>query len=478
MTAIRVLRNVLLAGVCAMATACGGEDGTPPDEASVDKDAPPPTSSPEPGSPAVSVRGNERLGWDQQDLNLSRLSAYTFTIYVDGRGSRASDVQCSARAIGATCSARLPAMSAGTHTLELTTALDGRESGRSFSIVVRVGSGLLVPDGALVPSSNGVGADAPVACTEAKGCVGIRPLVQSREILGAPVALPDGRILFVEGEARVRVLTPQGVLEEPAFVVSRPGVRVVDLAVDPRYLENRTLYLLIVETEGGRSAVSVSRVRDVGNRLGEEAVVVPGISVASDMGPRLAVDRLSRIYLALPSEGRGGTGSVLRFTADGRVPWDTGQSSPSFGSGPAHPRALAFDGSENTLWVAGASATGPGTLTAFSLAPPTPGAAVQVRAVSTGDADVDVAALSKFGEAADGDGFLFVDESGGLWSGWPGQSRDAVLLRPVDAWIGTALRVSAAPVGALVVARVDREQAGLPAYAIHLVTRTASTAAR
>src|SRR5881227_3460981 len=83
-------------------------------------------SNPTPPAPNVpsgggTITGNERLGWDQRASDSGELATYRYAIFVDGTRSELSQVSCDAlqAADGFPCSAPLPRMSAGAHTLEL-----------------------------------------------------------------------------------------------------------------------------------------------------------------------------------------------------------------------------------------------------------------------------------------------------------------------------------------------------------------------
>src|SRR5262249_22695593 len=114
---------------------CGDSNSTTP---------PPPTVPP--GD--ATITGNERLGWDQRAPDNGELASYRYAIFVDGTRSELSGVSCDTlqAANGFPCSAPLPRLSSGTHTLELATFIvDGTtllESARSSSLRVVVAGAL------------------------------------------------------------------------------------------------------------------------------------------------------------------------------------------------------------------------------------------------------------------------------------------------------------------------------------------------
>jgi hypothetical protein len=99
------------------------------------------------GSPAApggteTITGVERFGWDQPAADAGEIASIRYALYVDDLRSEAVDVSCGAGQPSGrfVCTARLPEMSSGAHTLQVAAfVIDGgatRESTRSA--VVRV----------------------------------------------------------------------------------------------------------------------------------------------------------------------------------------------------------------------------------------------------------------------------------------------------------------------------------------------------
>ena len=94
-----------------------------------------------PGS-GETITGNERFGWEQPAADAGELATFRYALYVDDARSEAAEVSCDAAASGGRfpCTSRLPAMAAGTHTLQVAAfVVDGgvvRESARSASVRV------------------------------------------------------------------------------------------------------------------------------------------------------------------------------------------------------------------------------------------------------------------------------------------------------------------------------------------------------
>lgn len=94
-------------------------------------------------TPPGNVTGAERLGWTQTAADSRELSIFHYAIYIDGTRAELAGASCQPPASRSSgdfdCIAPLPAMSAGTHTLELITFIvDGNviESPRSAPLLV------------------------------------------------------------------------------------------------------------------------------------------------------------------------------------------------------------------------------------------------------------------------------------------------------------------------------------------------------
>lgn len=128
----------LVCSWCLIAGACGGSSPTSPSS---------PSGGTNPGQ-VITLRGGERLAWDQPGDSPQAVRAYTFLLWVDNAAAQLVDTRCTDNrsAAGYECSGRLPSMAGGRHTLELSAVLNGRESGRSAPLSVMMGTGSLTQD--------------------------------------------------------------------------------------------------------------------------------------------------------------------------------------------------------------------------------------------------------------------------------------------------------------------------------------------
>ena len=114
--------------------------------------------------------------------------------------------------------------------------------------------------------------------------------------------LPDGRILVTERPGRLRVVSPTGRVSEPLGGVPRVHAQgqggLLDVAVDPKFTENRLIYISYAEPGEGGAGTAVAR-----GRLGE-----------ADL------EDVQVIYRQQPKvEGNSHFGSRLVFANDGTL---------------------------------------------------------------------------------------------------------------------------------------------------------------
>jgi glucose/arabinose dehydrogenase len=322
------------------------------------------TPIPDPVSSAAFVRvsGSERLAWDQFVSSPDEWKALRLVIYVDGVPTLVRDFTCGS--IGGPvlrCTTRLPAMSPGRHTIELSTYVErhGRrlDSGRSDSLFVERGSYSDVPRTAV--------GERHLVTT---GDVELQPSVvlAGLEDPTALVALPDGRLLVAERQGRVRVVRDGALLPEPAVVLAGvvlgDGRGLLALALDREFARTGAVYAAYTSGAGLRLA----RLRMFGDALTSHATLLEDLPVASArpaVALTAAVD--GTLHLALDDEGnpaRAGdfgsySGKVLRVNGDGTTPSDQPSRSPVFFAGVHRPTAIAADG-DGHVWVAEANVQG------------------------------------------------------------------------------------------------------------------------
>jgi glucose/arabinose dehydrogenase len=150
--------------------------------------------------------------------------------------------------------------------------------------------------------------------------------------------LPDGRMLVTERAGRLRVVGADGkLLQRP--VGGLPEIAeygqggLLDIALHPRYEQNRLVYLSFAGRGPGGVSTEVGRGTLSGDRLeGFEIIFrqLPKSHAGQHFGSRLVFDREGFLYITLGDRGDreraqkhdDHAGSVIRLHDDGRVPKD------------------------------------------------------------------------------------------------------------------------------------------------------------
>ncbi len=331
------------------------DDGPPPDGPSPDE---PPREEPAP-PPEFTVRGGERLAWDQAVATYDEVTGLAFHIYVDSVPRALDGVSCSpvVGASGVACHAPLPPLSPGVHTLWMSALSPepGRYEGPPSSpIVVRVVS----PDEGVA----GLSAQSPSPRLAPAEPAAVPPLVLA-DGLDDPTdlaALPDGSVLIAERAGRIRWFREgEGLRTVDAHVpdlVTGEGRGLLSLAADHDFATTGALFALYTTDTGLRAARFVL----ADGVLGQRAIVVddlPAAAVQPRARLRMAPDRT--LYLALDHGGAPDraddlgsfSGKVLRINQDGTTPADQPAGPPVHLAGVHGPTGLAWVGRPQTLWV-------------------------------------------------------------------------------------------------------------------------------
>ncbi|MDH3639629.1 MAG: PQQ-dependent sugar dehydrogenase [Gammaproteobacteria bacterium] len=151
------------------------------------------------------------------------------------------------------------------------------------------------------------------------------------------VFLPDGRMLVTERAGRLRIinkskLDPTPVSGLPDITASGQG-GLLDVALHPRFTDNRWVYLSYAASTDGGVGTEVARGRLSGSRLtGVEVIfrALPKSSGGRHFGSRLLFDPDGRLYITLGDRGDrrraqnlgDHAGSIIRLRDDGAVPDD------------------------------------------------------------------------------------------------------------------------------------------------------------
>ncbi|WP_313616572.1 PQQ-dependent sugar dehydrogenase [Agrobacterium sp.] len=186
-------------------------------------------------------------------------------------------------------------------------------------------------------------------------------------------ALPDGAYIVTERAGRMRIVkdsklsAPLGGL--PAISAGGQG-GLLDIALDPQFDSNRTLYFTASITgDGGRgTAVFRAQLAEDGSRLeGTERIFAMNkfTGTGQHFGSRLAISTDGKLFFGIGDRGNGEraqdpddhAGSILRIEKDGKIPSDNPYGAGGEGAteiwsiGHRNPQGLAFDSKDGTLFT-------------------------------------------------------------------------------------------------------------------------------
>src|SRR5262245_6793774 len=314
----RMRGALLIILICLSVSACGGSK---------------PPQSPSSDSPSgeMKVTGRERIHWNQRAADTLELSTFRYAVYIDGVRSELTGVSCGSTkgSDGFECSAPLPRLTIGSHTLEMATFIetDGiYESDRTAPLRLSF-AGLT---------------SLPVQVVE-QVQLSLQLITEGLSQPSDMAVTPDGAILIAERAGLVRVVRDGLLMPEPALDLSAevpPEGGLLSLAVDRRFNENKLVYLLYAAGFSSRDvAFTLARFRSVNDRLGERAVLIDRIP-ASPRGPggtvRMGSD--GNLYVGLDDSGNGRVapalgsfnGKILRTTPDALTPSDQAGASPVY----------------------------------------------------------------------------------------------------------------------------------------------------
>jgi aldose sugar dehydrogenase len=167
--------------------------------------------------------------------------------------------------------------------------------------------------------------------------------------------LPDGRVLVTERPGRLRIVDRNGTLSAPQTGVPEVAARgqggLLDVAIDPRFGENRLVYLSYSEpAEDGTSGTAVARGTLGASGLENVQVIyrqTPKVRSNMHFGSRLVFDREGRLFITQGDRGNqrarvqdlaSTIGKVVRINADGSIPRDN----PFVGRQDARPEIWSY----------------------------------------------------------------------------------------------------------------------------------------
>jgi hypothetical protein len=350
-----------------MVTACAdnGDDKAPsaapaPTPSPTPSPAPVPSPSPGGGGAAIPINGGERIAWIQDAESLAAARAFNFVVYVDGARSSLAGVSCADASGQAECSAPLPRLSSGRHTLEIAAVAAGKEGEKSTTITVEVGAASASLERGEVTSASGpppVSEARTEVCAERdpSTCFQIDTIAEGLSDAEGLAVLPDGRVVWIQAGRRLLILHDgEAVVAYDAADHRDLDARIVGLAVDPAFASSRLVYAALVTPDtSDTGTLSVVRLREVADTFGEAAIVVPGVPVATVGRTAVTIGADGYLYVATPAGDRvrhtPDAGMVLRFDSAGAAAGIARLATPVLSAGTASPGALTWD--HTRLWL-------------------------------------------------------------------------------------------------------------------------------
>ena len=167
--------------------------------------------------------------------------------------------------------------------------------------------------------------------------------------------LPDGRMLVTERRGRLRLVDRDGRLSDPLGGVPEVAAGgqggLLDVVIDPRFAENRRIYLSYAEPgSGGTAGTAVARGRLGEGRLEDVRVIYqqqPKVNGGNHFGSRLVWARDGTLFVTQgdrfayrdrAQDLAVGLGKIVRIHPDGSVPRDN----PFVGRGDARPEIWSY----------------------------------------------------------------------------------------------------------------------------------------
>ena len=184
--------------------------------------------------------------------------------------------------------------------------------------------------------------------------------------------LPDGGMLVTEKPGRLRIVSPDGELSKA--VAGLPKVKdsgqggLLDVALDPDFANNRTIYLSFSEAGSGGAGTAVLRGKLNGNALEDPMVIFrmdPKVGGGRHFGSRLQFLPDGTLLVSMGDRGSreraqdlgNHQGTIARINPDGTVPEDNpfkkrGGALPEIYSyGHRNVQGLIRDPETGTVWA-------------------------------------------------------------------------------------------------------------------------------
>jgi glucose/arabinose dehydrogenase len=365
-----MLPRVFALVFCVAVAACGGKDQPP---------------TPNPGNPVdgIQVSGRERLGWSQPAADTVELAQLQYAVYVDNTRTTLTGATCGSTSSqsGFDCSAPLPTLSAGGHTLELVSFIADSsgilESGRSAPLRVFMTGTRAAGSTFASDSTSGT----TTFITTAEGLnLNVERITDGLQTPSDIAFNSNGTIYIAERAGIIRVVKNGTVQREPALnlsaEVASPQGGLLGIALDPKFSDTGLMYALYaVGAPRGGLEFMLARFRSVADRFAERAILLDRVSASPDgASGALRVGGDGKLYVALDDAadrliaGNFGSynGKVLRLNPNATTPDDQTDFTPIYSPDHPQPKALDWQPVSGTLWVIDGVAPTGGRLSAVA----------------------------------------------------------------------------------------------------------------
>jgi glucose/arabinose dehydrogenase len=188
--------------------------------------------------------------------------------------------------------------------------------------------------------------------------------------------LPDGRMIVTERAGRLRLVTAKGQMSPPvagvpAVLTNSGQAGLFDVALDPGFAQNHTLYLAYFERRPNGQGLSVARAKfedGASPKLAELKVIFraqPESGPAINLGGRLIANKDGTLFVTVgdrfterdkAQDLSADNGKIVRINTDGSIPKDNpfvsrkGARGEIWTLGHRNPEGLAIRPSDGSLW--------------------------------------------------------------------------------------------------------------------------------
>ena len=177
---------------------------------------------------------------------------------------------------------------------------------------------------------------------ELKAVAVVRGLMHPWSMAFLPDFERDGRMIVTEKSGRLRLVNTSGRIGTPITGVPAVDARgqggLLDVALDPRFAENRWIYWSYAEPGAGGNSTAVARAKletdGLQGRISDVQVIfrqIPKVASSHHFGSRLVFARDGRLFVTLGDRFARRDdaqsldthhGKIVRIESDGRVPAD------------------------------------------------------------------------------------------------------------------------------------------------------------